>query len=119
MTPREHRRARKKWVAYLSDYRKKQKICGNGNKYMDQNTPPSSDEDNIPEVPIINNERRAKAKRRSMVQLKKINSIMKRKDLLVKLASEQQRNRRLKRRMMKNKKALSPKSKIETNLTKL
>ncbi|GBP89159.1 hypothetical protein EVAR_70201_1 [Eumeta japonica] len=117
MTPREHRKARKNWVAYSSDYRKKQKIQENTDKYANQNTPPSSEDEIIPEVPLLNKEREAKARRRSIVQRKKRNSILKRKDLLIenlkkKLASEQQKNRRLKQRMIKKKKAVTPKSKI-------
>ncbi|GBP09951.1 hypothetical protein EVAR_92484_1 [Eumeta japonica] len=116
MTPREHRKARKNWVAYSSDYRKKQKIQENTDKYANQNTPPSSEDEIIPEVPLLNKEREAEA-RRSIVQRKKRNSILKRKDLLIenlkkKLASEQQKNRRLKQRMIKKKKAVTPKSKI-------
>ncbi|GBP53714.1 hypothetical protein EVAR_39868_1 [Eumeta japonica] len=117
MTPREHRKARKNWVAYSSDYRKKQKIQENTDKYANQNTPPSSEDEIIPEVPLLNKEREAEARRRSIVQRKKRNSILKRKDLLIenlkkKLASEQQKNRRLKQRMIKKKKAVTPKSKI-------
>lgn len=117
MTPREHRIARKNWVAYSSEYRKKQKIRKNSDKYLDQNTPPTSEDEIIPEVPVINKERQAEARRRSIVQRKKRNSILKRKDLLIenlkkKLASEQQRNIRLKHRMIKEKEALTPKSKI-------
>ncbi|KAK9892593.1 hypothetical protein WA026_020975 [Henosepilachna vigintioctopunctata] len=116
MTPREHRKARKNWVAYSSDYRKKQKIQENTDKYANQNTPSSEDEI-IPEVPLLNKEREAEARRRSIVQRKKRNSMLKRKDLLIanlkkKLASEQQKNRRLKQRMIKKKKAVTPKSKI-------
>ncbi|KAK9873500.1 hypothetical protein WA026_022912 [Henosepilachna vigintioctopunctata] len=117
MTPREHRKARKNWVAYSSDYRKKQKIQENTDKYANQNTPPSSEDEIIPEVPLLNKEREAEARRRSIVQRKKRNSMLKRKDLLIanlkkKLASEQQKNRRLKQRMIKKKKAVTPKSKI-------
>ena len=117
MTPREHRKARKNWVAYSSDYRKKQKIRENIDEYVDQNTPPSSEDDNIPEVPLLHDGREAEARRRSIAQRKKRNSILKRKDLLIrnlkkKLASEQQKNRRLKHRMIKKKQVLTPKSKI-------
>ncbi|KAK9880170.1 hypothetical protein WA026_010043 [Henosepilachna vigintioctopunctata] len=71
MTPREHRKARKNWVAYSSDYRKKQKIQENTDKYANQNTPPSSEDEIIPEVPLLNKEREAEARRRSIVQRKK------------------------------------------------
>ncbi|KAK9877666.1 hypothetical protein WA026_019337 [Henosepilachna vigintioctopunctata] len=99
------------------DYRKKQKIQENTDKYANQNTPPSSEDEIIPEVPLLNKEREAEARRRSIVQRKKRNSMLKRKDLLIanlkkKLASEQQKNRRLKQRMIKKKKAVTPKSKI-------
>lgn len=70
MTPREHRKERKNWVAYSSDYRKKQKIRENTDKYVDQNTPPSSEDEIIPEVPLLNNEREAESRRRSIVQRK-------------------------------------------------
>ncbi|CAH1999970.1 unnamed protein product [Acanthoscelides obtectus] len=117
MTPREHRKARKNWVAYSSDYRKKQKIRDNTDKYVDQNTPPSSEDEIIPEAPLLNNERGAEARRRSIVQWRKRNSMLKRKDLLIenlkkKLVNEQQRNRRLKHRMIQKKQALTPESKI-------
>lgn len=117
MTPREHRKARKKWVAYSSDYRKKQKIREITDKYVDQNTPPSSEDEIIPEIPLLNKEREAEARRKSIVQRKKKNRILKRKDLLIqslkkKLAAEQQRNRRLKHRMIKKRKQLHQKVKF-------
>lgn len=108
----------KKWKFYSSDYRKRQITRRNADEYIDQNTPPSSDGENIPDVPVKNNERRAEAKRRSIVHRKKRNRILKNMGLVIddlkkKLARQQQRNRRLKRRMIKVKKALTPKSKIE------
>ncbi|KAF9422926.1 hypothetical protein HW555_001469 [Spodoptera exigua] len=116
MTPREHRAAKKKWVAYSADYRKKQNIHNNAHKNMKPNTPPSSDEENIPEA--VDNDRRVEARKRSILHRKKRNKILKEKDLLIenlrkKLANEQQRIRRLKRKVIEKKKVLTPKSKIE------
>ncbi|KAF9417919.1 hypothetical protein HW555_005064 [Spodoptera exigua] len=83
---------------------------------MKPNTPPSSDEENIPEA--VDNDRRVEAIKRSILHRKKRNKILKEKDLLIenlrkKLANEQQRIRRLKRKVIEKKKVLTPKSKIE------
>ncbi|GBP32617.1 hypothetical protein EVAR_25978_1 [Eumeta japonica] len=80
MTPREHRKARKTG-SLIHQIIEKTKIQENTDKYANQNTPPSSEDEIIPEVPLLNKEREAEA-RRSIVQRKK-NSILKRKDLLI------------------------------------
>ncbi|GBP23496.1 hypothetical protein EVAR_12776_1 [Eumeta japonica] len=60
MTPREHRKARKTG-SLIHQIIEKQKIQENTDKYANQNTPSSEDEI-IPEVPLLNKEREAETK---------------------------------------------------------
>lgn len=131
MTPREQRKIRKKWKKYSSDYRKNQKIRKDCNNYIAQNTPPSSDEEfpeeNRAPEPLNNNKnnqnvnadlRQVEAKRRSLHQRKLRNIALQKKcaiiaDLKRKLNTQQKKYNRLKQRIEKPTKVLTPKSKIE------
>ncbi|KAI8420458.1 hypothetical protein MSG28_008946 [Choristoneura fumiferana] len=128
MTPREHRKMKKNWSTYSAAYRQNKKIGKLADKYMDENTPPSSDGENNPQVQEeisperqsvgIADRRQAEAKRRSILQRKIRNKQLQKKNHVItelkkKLANQRQKYKRLKRTIKKSKKALTPRSKIE------
>ncbi|KAI8422982.1 hypothetical protein MSG28_014072 [Choristoneura fumiferana] len=128
MTPREHRKMKKNWSTYSAAYRQNKKIGKHADKYMDENTPPSSDGENNPQVQEeisperqsvgIADRRQAEAKRRSILQRKIRNKQLQKKNHVItelkkKLANQRQKYKRLKRTIKKSKKALTPRSKIE------
>ncbi|KAI8434112.1 hypothetical protein MSG28_012252 [Choristoneura fumiferana] len=129
MTPGEHRKMKKKnWSTYSAAYRQNKKIGKHADKYMDENTPPSSDGENDPQVQEeisperqsdgIADRRQAEAKRRSILQRKIRNKQLQKKNHVItelkkKLANQRQKYKRLKRTINKSKKALTPRSKIE------
>ncbi|XP_049876011.1 uncharacterized protein LOC126377838 [Pectinophora gossypiella] len=128
MTSREHRKIKKKWKKYSSDYRKNlklQKVCDN---FVVENTPPSSDDESIrepvaPELLIYNENvnddlRQVEAKRRSLIQRKERNKLLQKKcqiiaNLKKKLNTQLKKYSRLKKKIKKSKNLLTPKSKIE------
>lgn len=133
MTPREHRKVKKNWITYSAAYRRNKKIGKHADQYMGENTPPSSDGENDPQVPEeinlerhsndidvpgIADRRQAEAKRRSILQRKRRNKQLQKKnhdiiELKKKLANQRQKYKRLKRTIKKSKKGLTPRSKIE------
>ncbi|CAH1998001.1 unnamed protein product [Acanthoscelides obtectus] len=127
MTPREQRNIRKQWKKYSTNYRKKKTIRKDCENYVVQNTPPTSEnessEENVDPEPQINNNnnensRQVEAKRRSRYQRKIRNKVLQEKcaiidDLKKKLNTQQKKYNRLKQKIEKSKKLLTPKSKIE------
>ncbi|XP_060801187.1 uncharacterized protein LOC132904255 [Amyelois transitella] len=132
MTPREHRKVKKNWITYSAAYRQNKKVVKHADKYIDENTPPTSDGENglqVPQqrnleqqvddinVPCIADRRQAEAKRRSILQRKIRNKQLRKKNQVIaelkkKIASQRQKYKRLKCHIKKSKKALTPRSKI-------
>lgn len=124
MTPREQRKIRKQWKKYSTDYRKKKTIKQDCEIYVTQNTPPTSEnEENVAPEPQINdynneNLRQVEANKRSRYQRKIRNKVLQEKsaiidDLKKKLNTQQKKYYRLKRKIKKAKKLLTPKTKLE------
>lgn len=124
MTPREQRMTRQKWKKYSSDYRhKKQLLKQTTHNFMQQNTPPNTDDElgSVEIRPIINEDQRAKeAKKRSEKQRKYRNKELKRMQAVVsklktKLNSQRQKYKRVKKKLKKVVKSAekTPKTRIE------